>query len=65
MTLGMANQKNSKPGNDEPEAILANQSLLLLLVLTNHCYSGSNFENPYHEAFLTCSDSQEATSPSK
>jgi hypothetical protein len=36
MTLGMAN-KSEKKEEEYQETLLANQSLLFLLVLTNHC----------------------------
>ena len=51
LTLGYA----SKGGDGERPAILARQSLLLLLILTNHCTSESN---PYREALFNCCDSQ-------
>ena len=51
LTLGY-----SKGGTDgEKPAILSRQSLLLLLVLTNHCTTDGN---PYREALFNCCDSQ-------
>lgn len=49
LTLG----KYSKPENADNEAYLARQSLLLLLILTNHCTLD---RNPYREALFTCHD---------
>ncbi|KAJ9586283.1 hypothetical protein L9F63_020077, partial [Diploptera punctata] len=37
---------------------LANQSLLLVLVLTNHCTCDKNLHNPYRQALFFCSNSQ-------
>ncbi|XP_057375530.1 dymeclin-like isoform X1 [Daphnia carinata] len=37
----------------------ANQSLLLLLVLTNHCSMEKNWSNPYRQALLSFTDSQD------
>ena len=43
---------------DVTETLLANQSLLLLLVLTNHCTLGrGGTANPYREALLSFTDS--------
>lgn len=36
----------------------ASQSLLLLLVLTNHCSTEKNWSNPYRQALLSFTDSQ-------
>jgi hypothetical protein len=57
LTLGMG----SKTTNSEeqiPETILANQSLLLILVLANHCTSNSGLHNPYREALFNFTNSQ-------
>ena len=51
LTLGYANRSSE---NDKP-AILSRQSLLLLLVLTNHC---TTEVNPYRDALFNCCDSQ-------
>ena len=40
------------------ESPLANQSLLLVLVLSNHCTSEKNLHNPYRQALFSCSNSQ-------
>ncbi|XP_046451728.1 dymeclin-like isoform X1 [Daphnia pulex] len=37
----------------------ASQSLLLLLVLTNHCSTEKNWSNPYRQALLSFTDSQD------
>lgn len=48
-----------KPG-EVSESPLANQSLLLVLVLSNHCTSDKNLHNPYRQALFSCSNSQDA-----
>lgn len=53
LTLGYSNQKSAEEIGED--AILARLSLLLLLVLTNHCTTD---HNPYREALSTCVDSQ-------
>ena len=53
VTLGLANQKAGKSGAELNEPLLANQSVLLLLVLTNHCCV-DGVRNPYREAFFAC-----------
>jgi hypothetical protein len=40
------------------ESPLANQALLLVLVLANHCTGDKNFHNPYRQALFSCSNSQ-------
>lgn len=52
LTLGYGKGDESDGGQN---AILARLSLLLLLVLTNHCTAE---HNPYREALFNCSDSQ-------
>jgi hypothetical protein len=37
---------------------LANQALLLVLVLVNHCTGDKNLHNPYRQALFSCSNSQ-------
>lgn len=54
LTLGYA----GKGGDGERAPVLGRQSLLLLLVLTNHCTSEVN---PYRDALFTCCDSQNET----
>ncbi|CAG2120994.1 unnamed protein product, partial [Medioppia subpectinata] len=51
LTLGYGN----KGTESESPAHLSRQSLLLLLVLTNHCTTETN---PYREALFNCCDSQ-------
>ncbi|PSN32660.1 Dymeclin [Blattella germanica] len=41
------------------ESPLANQSLLLVQVLTNHCTGDKNLHNPYRQALFSCSNSQD------
>ena len=50
LTLGYA----TKSGDSDRPALLSRQSLLLLLVLTNHCTTETN---PYREALFNCCDS--------
>jgi hypothetical protein len=52
LTLGYGSKTND---SDKKDALLARQSLLLLLVLTNHC---TTEVNPYREALFSCCDSQ-------
>ena len=40
------------------ETLLANQSLLFLLVLANHCTSDRGLKNPYREALFSFTNSQ-------
>jgi hypothetical protein len=56
VTLGLANSKPSKETDGgQLDMPLANQSLLLMLVLTNHnCSEETIFTNPYREAFVAC-----------
>ena len=51
MTLGMANKSEKK----EEEY---NQSLLFLLVLTNHCTTEFSLNNPYRQALCSFTNSQ-------
>jgi hypothetical protein len=44
--------------NEVSESPLANQALLLVLVLSNHCTSDKNLHNPYRQALFSCSNSQ-------
>ena len=54
VTLGLANQRAGHSSGAEPnEPLLANQSVLLLLVLTNHCCL-DGLRNPYRDAFFSC-----------
>jgi hypothetical protein len=46
-----------KPG-EVSESPLANQALLLVLVLSNHCTSEKNLHNPYRQALFSCTNSQ-------
>jgi len=53
VTLGLANQRAAKLGAESSEPLLANQSVLLLLVLTNHsCVDGVC--NVYRQVFFSC-----------
>jgi hypothetical protein len=69
LTFGMARVTTSAPPlpsdgvtvmkpSEVSESPLANQSLLLLLVLSNHCTSDKNLHNPYRQALFSCSNSQ-------
>ena len=53
VTLGLANQRAAQSGAESDEPLLANQSVLLLLVLTNHCCV-NGVRNPYRDAFFSC-----------
>ena len=58
VTLGMGSKQKKVEETDVTETLLANQSLLLLLVLTNHCTLGrGSTANPYREALLSFTDS--------
>ena len=58
VTLGMGSKQKKVEETDVTETLLANQSLLLLLVLTNHCTLGrGGTANPYREALLSFTDS--------
>ena len=57
MTLGMAN-KSEKKEEEYQETLLANQSLLFLLVLTNHCTTEFSLNNPYRQALCSFTNSQ-------
>lgn len=52
MTLGMG-AKTEKKEEEFQETLLANQSLLFLLVLTNHCTGERGVGNPYREALFS------------
>lgn len=52
MTLGMGT-KTEKKEEEFQETLLANQSLLFLLVLTNHCTGERGVSNPYREALFS------------
>ena len=53
MTMGLASD------SEEPlyDTLLADQSLLLLFVLTSHC-THEELHNPYTEALFSCTSSQ-------
>ena len=57
MTLGMGT-KTEKKEEEFHETLLANQSLLFLLVLTNHCTSEYGLNNPYRQALFSFTNSQ-------
>lgn len=59
MTLGMA--KGSEAKIEIADTLLASQSLLLILILTNHCTSERNMPNPYRQALFSFSNSQDQT----
>jgi dymeclin len=41
----------------EPQSPLANQSLILILVLVSHCTCEKDMNNPYRDALFTFSNS--------
>jgi len=58
VTLGMGGgAKETKTESDTSETLLANQSLLLILVLANHC-TDKALVNPYREALFSFTDTQ-------
>ncbi|XP_074661228.1 dymeclin-like [Tubulanus polymorphus] len=64
VTLGLAKGQEA-PSEETPAAdapLLANQSLLLMLILTNHCTSGQSVHNPYRQALFSFTNSQEQDS---
>lgn len=63
VTLGLANQKAMKSGADQSETLLADQSILLLLVLANHSCTDGGVSNPYRDNFFSCVDSSSASEP--
>ncbi|XP_076439068.1 dymeclin-like [Babylonia areolata] len=58
MTLGMGGKEKKEEGAEPGETLLANQSLLLLLVLTNHCtLDRGGGANPFRQALFSFTDS--------
>uniref|UniRef100_K1PRE0 Dymeclin n=1 Tax=Magallana gigas TaxID=29159 RepID=K1PRE0_MAGGI len=64
MTLGMG-AKTEKKEEEFQETLLANQSLLFLLVLTNHCTGERGVSNPYREALFSFTNIHEESSVSQ
>ncbi|KAL4216561.1 hypothetical protein ACF0H5_024284 [Mactra antiquata] len=63
VTLGMgASGNDKKPEEEFNETLLANQSLLFLLVLVNHCTSDRSLNNPYRQALFQFTNSQDQSS---
>ena len=63
LTLGYSKVAPHTPkkegGKDSiPAAPLADQSLLLILILSNHCTSNKSLPNPYRQALLSFTDSK-------
>ncbi|XP_068239348.1 dymeclin [Palaemon carinicauda] len=50
LTFGLVGSEET--ANKGPESPLATQSILLLLVLANHCTADRNIRNPYRQALL-------------
>lgn len=50
--------KHKKPEDETNDAILANQSLLFILILANHCTNEKGLHNPYREALFSFTNSQ-------
>ena len=57
MTLGLARNKTTVE-DEESETLLANQSLLFILILANHCTSDKGLSNPYRQALFSFTNSQ-------
>ena len=58
MTLGMGSKKEEPKEEMTSDTLLANQSLLLILVLANHCTSDKGLHNPYRQALFSFTNSQ-------
>ncbi|RXG70189.1 hypothetical protein Avbf_02382 [Armadillidium vulgare] len=58
LTLGMSSEEEEKKEETELPR-LASQSLLLLLILVNHCTSEKLIHNPYRTALLSAQNFQE------
>ena len=59
MTLGLAGKGAEVETADlVSDRLLAKQSLLLILVLANHCTSDLELHNPYRQALFSFTDSQ-------
>lgn len=66
VTLGMGSKPKKKEESDSTETLLANQSLLFILVLTNHCtVDRRGITNPYREALFCFTDSNDLTGPTQ
>ena len=50
--------KDKKQEEEFSETLLANQSLLFLLVLANHCTSDRGLKNPYRQALFSFTNAQ-------
>ncbi|XP_064471607.1 dymeclin-like isoform X2 [Ornithodoros turicata] len=61
LTLGYG-KGDGDQGNPMQDAVLAHHSLLLLLVLSNHCTSDKGLCNPYQKALFTFVNSQDSGS---
>ena len=57
VTLGMG-AKEKKADTELSETLLANQSLLFILVLANHCTCDKSVTNPYRQALFSFTDTQ-------
>lgn len=58
LTFGLASPAPDAAVKDgEPQSPLANQSLILILVLVSHCTCEKDLNNPYREALFTFSNS--------
>jgi len=65
MTLGLTSKTESLPENIVSDKLLSNQSLLLILVLCNHCTSNkTGLRNPYRDALLSFTNSQDTETSS-
>jgi dymeclin len=58
LTFGLASPTPDPAAKDaELQSPLANQSLILILVLVSHCTCEKDMNNPYREALFTFSNS--------
>ncbi|CAI9733168.1 Hypothetical predicted protein [Octopus vulgaris] len=64
VTLGMGSTAKKKEDEFITEALLANQSILFVLVLANHCTGERKMINPYRQALCSFTNSQDESESS-
>ncbi|XP_067143240.1 dymeclin isoform X2 [Centruroides vittatus] len=64
LTFGYGKGSGNAGKSVMEEAMLAKQSLLLLLVLVNHCTNEKEFLNPYRQALFSFTNSQDSSNTS-
>lgn len=66
VTLGMGKKPKKTEETEYSETLLANQSLLFILVLVNHCTTERvGVNNPYRQALFSFTDSNHELSPTQ